>query len=109
MGGKKLRSEMRSILSRWRKSGLSLRAFAAESGVSYSKLTYWKKRCSAKDDVGKIAPTLVLVRLVGAQEEAVPPSTESYEVHATNGRRIVVRPGFDIDELRRLIVAVESC
>jgi len=36
--------EMKATLSRWEKSGLSLRAFGEREGISYSKLTYWKRR-----------------------------------------------------------------
>ncbi len=36
--------EMRAALGRWKKSGLSLHAFAKREETSYSKLQYWAAR-----------------------------------------------------------------
>ena len=96
---------MRSVLARWRKSDLSLKAFAEESGVRYWKLTYWKKRLAAKSEV----PELLPVRLVDATAAITEVPAVDFEISVMSGRRILVRSGFDVDELRRLIVAVESC
>ena len=35
--------EMRAALGRWKKSGLSLHAFAKREETSYSKLQYWRR------------------------------------------------------------------
>ena len=105
MGDKAIRIEMRSVLEQWKKSGKTLRAFAPESGVSYWKLTYWKKRLISKTTSKISPPDLVPVRVI----DAPPVADESFEVHVARDRRITVRPGFDVEELRRLIVAVEAC
>ena len=36
--------EMRKHLIRWKKSGLSLRAYASREGIPYPKLTYWRRQ-----------------------------------------------------------------
>jgi hypothetical protein len=92
---------------RWERSGLPARAFAAREGVSRSTLTWWRWRLRG----GRAAverPAFVEVEpLVVAKAEVVAPAA-GIELVLPDGVRLVVQPGFDGGELRRLLSILEG-
>lgn len=88
--------EKRELLATWDASGLSGTRFAKLAGISPTSLRQW----SARLDAGP--PTrFVDVEVVAAV--TAPPLV--IEV-AGSGHRVVVPPGFDAAELRRLVAAL---
>jgi len=98
--------EMRSLVSKWRSSGLPLTAFARDRGVAPATLSWWRwelrRRARARRSP---APTaFVGVEVVDAPVAARP---LPFEV-VLRGRRVVRVPaGFDAAELSRLLDALE--
>lgn len=97
--------EMKKVLSRWRRSGQSLRQFADEQEISYSTLLYWKAKSPMKVS-GSAAPDLVPVDVVSDRPAK---SDMVFEVRCGNGLSVQVRSGFDESEFRRLLQVVASC
>lgn len=102
--------ENTSRLEHWRRlvaehasSGLSLRAFAARAGVSPNTLAYWKyKRGSGSSPSG---PQIVPVTVV--DDARAPVASIVLEL---DGARLELQPGFDADDVSRLIgILRRSC
>ena len=93
------RSEIESILARYRASRLSCRAFARQEGLPVTSLANWLRGRRSTP-----TPSLVPVRVVANAAGSIAP----FELSLTNGRTIRVRPGFDADELRRLIATADG-
>ena len=96
--------EMHAILSRWKESGLSLRAFGIREGVSYSQLVYWRRRLEPAKEKVELAP----VRVVPAED---PPAakSETIAVWLPNGVSLHVPPGASSAELGRLVEILAQC
>jgi transposase-like protein len=99
--------EAQTVLEAYEASGLSVAEFARRHGLTPQRLRWWKKRrAEQKGPVLSFVPVHV----------TPPPSPEvqraaggaSMEVVLARGRRIRVEPGFDADELARLVRALEE-
>ena len=93
------------------KSGVSVAAFAAEIGITPATLYQWKRRLFSDPGpqaVSEELPGLVRVRV---QEPAVQPNDplRPLVVRLDRDRAIDVPPGFDADEVARLIAVVLAC
>ncbi len=106
--------EMRELFARWKRTDLSLRAFAAAEGVAYAKLLYWRKklgsdaRRKASPAQTTAPPKLVPVRIV----PDTPPTkigSGKFEVWFSNGTSLDVPQGFDEHELRRIVDVLLAC
>ena len=91
-------------VERLRKSGLSIRVFAAREGVAAGSLSYWKWKLDRRGD-GKSTRFIELKMPAGpAPGAAVLP----FEVVLSSGRVIRVPHGFDAAELGQLVGALEE-
>ncbi len=92
--------EKRELVMAWRTSGLSASRFGRLAGVSATSLRDWS--------VGLPSPTATATATqfvdVEVVENTVAPSL-LVEV-GSSGHRVVVPPGFDAGELRRLVAAL---
>lgn len=95
--------EMRQVLQQQERSGLSIREFASENGISESRLWYWRRRLRELGEE-RAAAEFVPVTIVPETGCARP-----VVVELRGGRRIEVPGDFDSTSLRRLIEVVESC
>ncbi|UCF41676.1 MAG: hypothetical protein JSW43_04930 [Gemmatimonadota bacterium] len=93
------RDEIDAILSRYQASRLSRRAFARVEGIPATSLSNWLGRHR-----GPPTPALVPVQVVASEAGSGAP----LELVLANGRTIRVGPGFDAEELCRLIATVEG-
>ena len=93
---------MRRLLSRRQRRGLSWNELSEESGVPRSTLCWWHRRVR-EEDVDRSGSRFV--RLVASQTP-VPETTSPVEIVLDDGRRVVVRPGFDVGHLRRVLEAL---
>lgn len=96
-------SYWRIILARWRRSGLSVRAFCQAEGVSEPKFYSWRRALEAP---AQPPPAFLPVDVVGAA--GVPPALAVIEVVLANGRCLRVRPGFDPHTLVTLVALLET-
>ena len=100
----------RRMMRQWRCSGLSVRAFCAEHGLSEPSFFNWRRTIAERDnqDVAKMPraarknarPTFVPVRVLAA--------SALLEVAFERGRVVRVPRGFDADTLRQLLAVLEE-
>jgi transposase-like protein len=106
----------RRMVRRCRGSGLTVRAFCAEHGVSEPNFYAWRRTLAERDSAGvKFVPVRVTGKSAGAK---VPESmgegaagagaTGTLELVLDGGRRVRVGPGFDGPTLRRLLALLEN-
>ena len=102
--------QMRETFSRWKASGISLRAFGTREGISYSKLQYWRKRFRTESDVASGQGAKVqIVPVEVIPDERQTPAAEVIEVWLANGVSLSVPIGVDEQELRRLVGVLAAC
>jgi transposase len=94
--------QARQVLARAEREGLSTAALARELNVSAQKIYWWRQRLRA--DAKTTEPRFMEVR-VAAQPQ---PQTKPFAVQLRDGRTVAVWPGFDADELQRLLATVEG-
>jgi hypothetical protein len=97
-------SDAQEILDLWRRSGMSMTAYARSHGFQCGRLARWQKRLSAPEHK---VPRFHRVRVVPTS--AAPESGEhGVEIRVVGGRRVTVRPGFDGALLADVIRVLES-
>ena len=94
----------RGVMRQWRGSGLSVRAFCAERGLSEPSFYGWRRTLAERD--------AAVVRFVPVQL-APEPTTDDASAGAVElvlgaGRRLRVGPGFDGPTLTRLLALLEE-
>lgn len=93
----------RRVLARWRRSGLSVRAFCRAEGISEPAFYVWRRKLDRADPK---KPAFLPVHVV--TEEAKQPATRDIEIVLVNGRRLRVGPGFDPRTLVTLVDLLEA-
>ena len=93
----------RRVLARWRRSGLSVRAFCRAEGVSEPSFYGWRRKLDQADHK---KPAFLPVHVV--TEEAKEPATRGIEIVLANGRCLRVGPGFDPHTLVTLVDLLEA-
>lgn len=87
-------------------SGLSVTAYAEQIGVTAATLYQWRRRLESP--TGGVPGGSKLVEVTVARR--APSGCDGMVVRVCEGRRSIEVPrGFDPDELRRLVTALESC
>lgn len=112
--------EMRRVLARWGRSGLTQREFAQREGIPASTITWWRHVFrhgggQAEQVTGRrrrrgrtrpaAAPTFVEVTMAAA---AVPAPAAPLEVVVRSGQVIRVPRAFDAASLRAVVAALEA-
>ena len=90
-------------VERLKRSGLSIRTFAAREGLSVGSLSRWKCRLERESGFPKF-----IELKARATPEAKPSAAEGFEVVLGSGRLVRVSDGFDAAELGRLVTALEE-
>ena len=80
----------RRVLARWRRSGLSVRAFCRAEGISEPSFYVWRRKL---EQAAHEKPAFLPVHVV--TEQAKQPATRDIEIVLANGRCLRVGPGFD--------------
>jgi len=88
---------------------LSLRAFGEQEGVGYAKLLYWKRKFEREGGASDRAGLVAIDVVRGSNSGETPVAPGKMEVWLSNGIGVDVAPGFDADELRRLVGVLQSC
>jgi hypothetical protein len=102
-------SGYRELLAEQGRSGLTLRAFARGKGIPESTLAWWKhtiaERDRARSKTNGAGVSLMPIKVVGPRH-----SGPLFVVELRSGRRVEVAPGFDPEDLRRLVEVLDgSC
>ena len=111
--------EMRGVLDRWARSGLTQREFGDREGIAASTIAWWghvfrhvgkPTNRSPKDQRRRLrrrhgaAPAFIEVKL----EAVTPAQTAPLEIVVRSGQVIRVPPQFDAASLRAVVAALES-
>lgn len=107
--------EWREIVERWAGSGMSVRAFCEERGLSEPSFYAWRRTLAARDRLAR--EQFVPVRVTPAAPDSVLEATATATVENAasalqllvgGGRRLLIGPGFDGPTLRRLLALLEE-
>jgi DNA-binding transcriptional regulator YiaG len=96
-------ADARAALAARDASGLTQSEFGRRTGIGVNRLWWWGKRLGAE----KAAPALLRVHV---RDEAAAPAAASgaVEIELAGGRVVRVKRGFDPEELRRVVAALEG-
>ena len=111
----------RRMLRVWRRSGLGVRVFCAQHGITEASFYAWRRivaerdqesaRVRAKPERGSVghaepasdeAPTFLPLRVIDVSTQV------AFEVVLERGRVVRVLRGFDADTLRQLLAVLEE-
>lgn len=102
----KLEQVWRQRFALWRQSGLTIRGFCDQHGLSQASFYAWRRELLRRD--ARRAPTdPSATTFVPVQVVSTPPTTP-LELVLTDGRIVRVTPDFDADTLRRLLATLEA-
>jgi hypothetical protein len=92
----------RSVLARWKRSGLSVRTFCRFEGLNQGTFYWWRRELNRRDQP---QPAFLLVRILPDRAEL---TSGSIEVVLANGRSVRVGAGFDPQTLVRVVELLEG-
>ena len=92
----------RQVIARWKRSGLSVRAFCGAEGLNPMTFYWWRRELERRDQP---QPAFLPVRVLA---EKTAPSTVGIEVVLANGRSMRVGAGFDPRTLVRVVELLEQ-
>lgn len=102
----------RRMVRRCNRSGLSVRAFCEEQGLSQPSFYAWRRTLAARDEAAvRFVPVHVTSPPLTSPPQ--PPTTTAGSASALElvlgaGRQLRIGPGFDGPTLRRLLVLLEE-
>jgi hypothetical protein len=107
--------EMRRVLVRWQRSGLTLREFGQQRGIPPSTLTWWRqvfRRAAEQENaVSKsvfAGDAVVFTEVPQPQPATVPRTPSVLEIVLHSGHVVRVPTGADTDTLRRVLQALQA-
>ena len=106
---KQLREELwmkwRGVVSEQSQSGQTVAAFCRDRGIRDSQFYDWKKRVR-EGEAAKFVE--VKVKASSEQRAPAPERFPAIEIRLSNGRSLLVEPGFDASHLRALLAVLET-
>ncbi len=106
--GRRSAREKATLLNQYRRSGLSLLAFAHQHHLCYSTLMRWRKRLGqgAQSQTAPQVPRSP--KFVAIHLEPEPAPGAAYVLSLSGGRSLKIPPGFESESLRRLLSVLEA-
>lgn len=111
----------RRVLRQWRRSGLSVREFCADQGLSEASLYWWRRTLDQKDaQATRLVPVRVIPEAADVADRdrpalAVPGAAadasaapSGLELIVAGGLRLRIGPGFDAATLRRVLAILQE-
>ena len=92
----------RQVLARWKRSGLSVRAFCGAEGLNPMTFYWWRRELGRRDQP---QPSFLPVRVLAETTEL---STVGIEVVLANGRSVLVSAGLDSRTLVQVVELLEQ-
>lgn len=97
-------SEARQVLARIERERISVAEMARRLGVTPQRIYWWRQRLSEEAVEAQSGSGFVEVTV----PRTVAENPSGFVLHARNGRIIELQPGFDGEELARLLSVVEA-
>lgn len=97
-------ADYRQLLTEHERSNLTLKAFAESRGIKPQTLYAWHRRLRRAPDPVAIVP----VQVVETANRGTVASARCFEVTISNDLVVSVPPGFDANELERLMSVLGS-
>ena len=99
----------RRAVVRWRRSGLSVRAYCVQNGLSEPSFYAWRRELARRDqrraERAVQPPYVKSIHFVPVRVTELP---AAIEIVLAKGHIVRVRPGFDTATLRQVLAAVEE-
>ena len=104
------RAEWAKRIRQWQRSGLDAASYAAREGLKAEQLRWWRWHLGLGPRARRAPaqPQFVEVVLAGAAEQPAPEQEGAGLELIIGRRRVVVRPGFDEQSLRRVVAVLEE-
>lgn len=99
-------TEAQLIVEAWRESGETVAEFARRHGVDPKRLSRWASRLRRSRRSAPAPVHFQRVRVAG--DGASRQGGASIEIDLGTGRRVRVAPGFEAEDLRRVLVVLEE-
>lgn len=97
----------RRMLRQWQRSGLSVRDFCLQHGLSLHSFYAWRRTLAQRDTAP--SPFLPVQLLPEPNPLLTPePTPTALELLLPDGRRLRIGPGFDAPTLRRLLAVLQE-
>ena len=106
--GRRSAREKSNVLHGYRRSGLSLRAFAQEHRLCYSTLIRWRKRLGPQAQSRRAPKVTASPKFIPIHLEPEPAPGVPYVLGLSGGRSLKIPPGFETESLRRLLTVLEG-
>ncbi len=102
--------QMRRVLARWQRSGLTLREFGQQRGIPLSTLTWWRQvfRRAGEEEVNGTAAENALVFTEVPQPADVPRTRSVLEIVLNSGHMVRVPAGADTDTQQRVLQVLQT-
>lgn len=104
--------QMRRVLARWQRSGLTLREFGQHRGIPLSTLTWWRQVFRRAGEPVNVAPKSVASNAVVFTEvprpATVPTTPAVLEIILRSGHVVRVPGGVDTATLQRVLQALQT-
>jgi transposase len=97
----------RGVVLRWQRSGLTVRAYCDQHGLSEPSFYVWRRTIAARDRQAATTATESVPAFVSVRVTP-PPAMSALEIVVGAGRVIRVMPGFDAATLRNLLAVLEG-
>lgn len=107
----KLEQLWRQRLAQWRRSGLTIRRFCEQHGLSQPSFYAWRRELLRRDSrhaAAVAAPTVPPATTFVPVQVVPAPVPSPLELVLGGGRILRVAPGFDTDTLRRLLATLDA-
>ena len=98
-------AKWRGLISEQLLSGQTVAAFCRDRGIRDSQFYDWKKRIR-EGEAAKFVE--VKVKASSEQRAPAPERFTAIEIRLSNGRSLLVEPGFDASHLRALLAVLET-
>jgi hypothetical protein len=99
--------DARCVLADWRRSGLSIHAFALERGLHPQRLLRWRQRLPTTIPAAAV-PAIRFREILDSPRPELKDSGAAFEIVLRGGRVLRVPASFDPGALRRLLDVVDA-
>ena len=103
--------QMRRVLARWQRSGLTLREFGEKRGIPLSTLSWWRqvfRRAGEEDGNGAAAENRGGVHRSATSRRTFQGHQRLLEIVLHSGHLVRVPAGADTDTLQRVLQALQT-